>query len=156
MHTTTWYASVNDTINVAAIQGAINDSTKLPLAGGQLTGQLRFKTPNSVAADTSLNLSTYSNILTITATGTEVVNAISGNDGAVMFVTFGGVCQLVNSANLVCPTGGNILTALNDSCILVFNAGVCSIQLYTRFDGTALTASSTVTENALFNTFVYS
>lgn len=88
----------------------------LPLAGGTMTGAIRFKEGSTVASATSINLdASGGNINHIS--GTTTIATITLAEGAMRWCIFDGVLQLTHSSNLLLG-GKNITTHAN--LVLVF------------------------------------
>jgi hypothetical protein len=95
----------------------------------------------TVVSAATVNLETagakYSQI-----TGTVNITAITLNDGAVRFVEFSGILTLTNSASLILPGGGNIITAAGATAIFVGESGGV-VRCISYFASGTFTASLT-------------
>lgn len=88
----------------------------LPLAGGTLTGPVRFAEGAAVASATSINLDAATgNFLHIT--GTTTIATITLAQGALRWCVFDGVLTLTHSANLLL---GGVSFATHAGMVLVF------------------------------------
>lgn len=86
-----------------------------------------------VASASTINLTTSApNTRHINITGALVVNGFTIAAGMCYFVRFSGSLTLTNGAALITQTGGNIITAAGDSCIIrAISANVVEILCYT-------------------------
>jgi hypothetical protein len=71
-------------------------------------------------------------------TGTTTITAITIPSGAERTLVFDGILTLTNGANLILPTGANIVTAAGDSCKVRGDGAAARVVTYTRANGRAL------------------
>lgn len=125
--------------------GAASDPTKLPLAGGSLTGALNLAPAVTVTAAATTNIGA-ANSNSVTINGATTITAFDTiTDGARRYVTFAGALTLThNAASLILPTGANIVTATGDTAEFVsLGAGNWKCLSYNKAAGTALKGDST-------------
>jgi hypothetical protein len=126
----------------AIVQGTSSDPTKLPLAGGTMSGAINYAPAVIVAASSTPNIAgAVSNCVSIS--GATVINGFtSGTDGTVRYVTFGGACTLVPAGSFILPGSGNITTANGDvAAFQCQGTTTWKCLWYQRKDGTALVAT---------------
>lgn len=94
----------------------LNDTTKLPLTGGTLTGALSYAAVISLAAASTVDLaSANGNYVSITGAGATISSLGSGTDGQRRLVRFVGVNTLVHgTSSIILPGDANIVTAADD------------------------------------------
>lgn len=81
----------------------------------------------------------------VRVTGTTTITAFTGGDeaGRVRIVRFAASLTLTNNANIILPTGANIVTAAGDTMMIVADsATVWRVTGYWRADGSSLTEAS--------------
>jgi len=110
----------------------------LPLAGGTMTGALRFKEGAAVASATSINAdASGGNINHIT--GTTTISTITLNEGAARVFIFDAALQLTHSSNLLLIGAANITTAAGDMALFIGEgSGVTRMCWYTLASGKPL------------------
>jgi len=99
----------------ALVAGSSSDPTKLPLAGGTLSGALNLAPVVSLASASTVNIgAAAANDITITGTTTiTAFDTIAG--GAHRSLMFAGALTLThNATSLILPGGANITTAAGD------------------------------------------
>ena len=90
-----------------------------------------------IASAGTINLTTATGNL-VHITGTTTITAITIPSGAERTLVFDGILTLTNGANLILPTGANIVTAAGDSCKVRGDGAAARVVTYTRANGRAL------------------
>lgn len=149
-----WYQRAAGTPLVGGL-----DSTKLPLAGGSMTGPINYATAVSVVAGAAaagiLDLApAASNFVAATGTGTvNFLNNAVATAGVTRTVRFDSVMTLVHSASrIVLPGAANVVTAAGDQAVFHYlgpSPDAWECISYQRADGTALVASAAVDSTKL-------
>ena len=123
------------------------DPTKLPLAGGKMTGALNLATSVTIASSAVPAIgAAASNEIIISGT-TTITGFDSIADGAVRRVTFTGILTLTNSSTLILPGATNIATAVGDGAQFTsLGAGSWRCDYYTRANGTAVVGAFDATK----------
>jgi hypothetical protein len=127
----------------SVVSGGGSDPTKLPLAGGTMSGQVNFAPTVTLASAATVNIgAAASNSVTIT--GTTGINAFdtvaSGITRYLVFTGNGGT--IGNNANIILPTGANITFLTGDTAEFISQGGgVWKCLWYQRKDGSALTVN---------------
>jgi hypothetical protein len=131
----------------AALVGS-PDATKLPLAGGTLSGTLNNAPAVTIASAASVSIgAAAANDITLTGTATittfDVIAA-----GAHRTLTFSGIMTLThNATSLILPGAANITTAVGDVAEFVsLGAGNWRCEYYSRANGSALSGSPDATK----------
>lgn len=98
-----------------------------------LATDLTNATRIDVASAATVNLtSSAPGTRNIRITGTTAITAFTLAIGQTYFVSFAGICTLTNNAAIVTNSGGNIVTAAGDSCIIrATAANVVEVLCYT-------------------------
>lgn len=120
------------------------DPTKLPLAGGTLTGAVNFAAPVSVAAGASMDIAAAaSNNVTVTGSASISTFASMAVAGAVRTLTFASTATLVHGSALILPGDANISVAAGDvASFLSLGLSGWRCIAYQRANGQALVGSS--------------
>lgn len=116
----------------------------LPLAGGTMTGALRFKEGAAVNSATSINLDASGGNFNHIA-GTTTIGTITLAEGAMRWVVFDAALTLTHSVNLLLLGSADITTAAGDVAVFVGEgAGVTRMLSYTLADGKQLIENAEV------------
>jgi hypothetical protein len=127
------------------------DPTKLPLAGGTMTGALNLATPVSLASAATVAIGAAASN-TINITGNVTITAFDTiAAGAYRTLVFGGGLTLThNAASLILPGAANINTAAGDVAQFVsLGSGNWRCTGYTKANGQSIV--STLTNATLVN-----
>lgn len=132
---------ITDYISVGVLgANAASDPSKLPLAGGSLSGALNWAPPAALAdsATPAIGAASSNNVTlngTTTVTGFDTVVV-----GAVRVVKFAGVRVLTHdAAKLILPGAANITTQVGDTAVFrSLGSGNWECISYLRADGSAL------------------
>lgn len=127
------------------------DATKLPLAGGKMTGALNEATAVTLASATTTSIGGAASN-TVNVSGTTTITSLgTGNDGDFRRVVFAGALTLThNAVSLILPTGANITTATNDVAEFVSLGGSNWKCLnYSRNSGQPLVGAADATKMPL-------
>ncbi|MBD1554755.1 hypothetical protein [Pseudomonas typographi] len=137
-----WYVMGGMTATGTALVGS--DSTKLPLAGGKMTGALNFASPVTLAdsATPAIGAAASNNIVlngTTTITGFDTIAA-----GATRLVKFAAARTLQYQAtSFILPGAANITTAAGDMALFrSLGSGYWECVFYQRADGTPLVSAA--------------
>lgn len=116
----------------SSIQGQLN--SKLNLSGGSLTGALNQSKSTDIASASTTDLATSTgNLVHITGT-TTITSFGTLPAGAVRNLVFDGVLTIVNSANIIIPTGASTITSVGDVAIVVSEgSGVWRFLSYQKY-----------------------
>jgi len=117
------------------------DNTKLPLAGGTMSGAINGA-PQVILTAAATTPIGAANANDLTILGTTTINAFDTiAAGAVRKLTFAGALTLTNSSNLILPTGANITTAAGDVAEFTsLGSNNWRCDFYTRATGQPLVA----------------
>ena len=97
-----------------------SDTSRLPTAGGALSGSIGFAPIATVASASTVNLgAAASNVCLISGTNTITSFGSTAVSGYTYMLSFGSALTLTNSSALVLPGGANITTAAGDTCFAV-------------------------------------
>lgn len=131
------------------------DATKLPLAGGTMSGAVNYAPFATVAsaATTDIGAAASNNV---TVTGSTTITSLGTiAAGAVRTVTFAGVLTLThNATSLILPTGSSITTQASDVAEFVsLGGGNWRCTYYTKavFTPASTTGVETLTNKTLSN-----
>jgi hypothetical protein len=109
------------------------------------------KGANIASAATTTIWATDGNYVHVTGTTTITSFGTAARAGARRKVIFDGILTLTNGANLILPTGANIVTAAGDVIDVVAETTTQHrVVEYARADGSALTVPATITGNKVF------
>jgi len=131
------------------------DATKLPLAGGTLSGALNQAPTVTLASAATVAIGAAA-ANDISVTGTTTITAFDTiAAGAVRSVTFTGILTLTyNVSSLILPGSANITTQVGDTAEFTsLGGGNWRCNSYTKRDGTPL-IGATVFNNGTFNGFI--
>jgi len=138
-----WYRRANGQAVVAS-----PDATKLPLAGGRMTGPIEYVGYGAINAADNLNLaSVNANTVRIDNPGNGAItinNIASGTSGTrrIVFFNGAGVTLVHNSGLTILPGNANIVAAPGDHAEFACEGGATwRCMWYMRRDGTALVSS---------------
>lgn len=131
------------------------DATKLPLAGGTLSGALNETPAVSLASAATVNIGAAA-ANSITITGTTTITAFDTiASAAIRRLTFSGVLTLThNATSLILPTGASITTAAGDIAEFVsLGGGNWRCLYYTKAGSVpaSLAGTETLTNKTLSN-----
>ncbi len=131
------------------------DATKLPLAGGTMSGAINGAPPVTLASAATVNIGAAA-ANDITVSGTTTVTAFDTiAAGAVRKLTFSGALTLThNATSLILPTGANITTGAGDVAQFTsLGAGNWRCDFYTKAGSAfaTLTGTETLTNKTLTN-----
>jgi hypothetical protein len=120
---------ISGSTNVTVTQNA-NDIS-IAVQSADLLNTLRI----DVASAATVNLTSLApNTRNINITGTSAITAFTVAAGQTYFVRFNAALTLTNNAAIVTQTGGNIVTAAGDTCIIRSTAAnVVEVLSYTPF-----------------------
>lgn len=127
---------------------ATNDTTKLALSGGTMTGAINGAPAVTLASAGTVNIGGAA-ANDVTVTGTTAITAFDTiAASAVRKVTFTGILTLTNNAvSLILPTGANIQTAVGDVAQFTsLGAGNWRCDFYTRANGQSLVGAPDATK----------
>lgn len=111
------------------------DSTKLPLVGGTMTGQLVEKLATAIASAATINIST-ANGNAVHITGTTGITAMTVASGNCVKLIFDGILTIThNGTSLILPGAANITTAAGDTCWVVGDGTNARILGFQRANG---------------------
>lgn len=127
--------ALNQPVNSTPIGGILDDNLRTIQSGVR-----RLCSSTNVAAVAGLLDLNATDDFGLTATAAAPITSLGAMAaGVYRWITFAGVYTLTHSANLICPTGANITTALNDTCRVVSRGGgIWHVQMYQRANGAAL------------------
>lgn len=138
---TRWQCAIYQRGNGRALV-ATADATKLPLAGGQMTGAINHAGTVGVNFSTNLNIGAAdSNSIQVSSSGAVSVSAFAGAPNGVMrLLNFqASNITLVNNTRLALPGAANIVTALGDSALFICSGSdYWTCAFYQKADGTAV------------------
>lgn len=121
---------------------ALSNLKAYVLAGGTLTGLLKFKDGDPIASAATVNLSTATGN-TVHITGTTGISGWTMTTGQVMDVIFDSVLTLSHHAtNNNLPGAANITTAANDRARIYYDGTTKWVLSYQRADGTAVVVAT--------------
>lgn len=110
----------------------------LLLAGGTMTGAVRFAEGAAVNSATSINLDASGGNFNHIA-GTTTINTVTLAQGAMRWVVFDAALTLTHSSNLILPNSLNIVTVAGDCALFVGEgSGVTRLLWYRCVDGKPL------------------
>lgn len=154
-------AIANSKVNLATISQAVT-------ATGGLTVSTTAQTMTSIAINeakgadiasaTTPNITTATgNMVHITGT-TTITGFATGQAGIRRVLVFDGILTFThNATSLILPTGANITTAANDTCVMVSEgSGNWRCASYQRKDGSALVPFTPSATNALSGSVIQS
>jgi hypothetical protein len=134
-----WRCVSYNRLSGAPLTGS-SDTTKLPLAGGTMTGLIQGAKSSNIASASTTDLSTATgNYIHITGT-TTITSFGTVTSGTHVILVFDGALTLTyNATSLILPTAANIITAAGDAAIFESEgSGNWRCVLYQRGDGTPL------------------
>lgn len=113
----------------------------LALAGGTMTGAVRFAEGSAVASATSINLDASGGNFNHIS-GTTTISTITLAQGAMRWAVFDGILTLTHSVNLILPKSTNIVTVAGDAALFVGEgSGVVRLLWYRCENGKPLVES---------------
>lgn len=116
----------------------------LPLAGGTMTGAIRFKEGSAVASATSIDLDASGGNFNHIS-GTTGISAMTLAQGAMRWVVFDAALTLTHSVNLILPNSIDITTVAGDCALFVGDGGgVTRLLWYRCVDGKPLIESAEI------------
>ena len=118
------YSAPNTTVTVQNDSGALDAGLSalyfsiLSVSNSALPQVYLPELPRvDVASAATVDLSTLTS-RNIQITGTTTISSFTIQSGKLFFVRFSGALTLTNNASIITQTGGNILTAAGDTCII--------------------------------------
>ena len=136
----------------ALVSGGGADPSKLPLAGGTMTGALNEAVPVTVASAATTAIGAAASN-TVNVSGTVTITAFDSIPaGAQRNVVFGGILTLThNAASMILPGAANIVTAAGDvATMLSLGSGNWKCTDYMRATGLPVVVSNTFTATQRF------
>ena len=114
-----------------------SDTSRMPTAGGALSGSIGFAPIATVASASTVNFgAAASNVCLISGTNTITSFGSTAVSGYTYMLSFGSALTLTNSSALVLPGGANIITAAGDTCFAVCQgSGNWTVPFYQRKTG---------------------
>lgn len=136
-----WYTRKDGT---PLVSPAAADPTKLPLAGGTMTGAINESA--GTASTNAIPSSVVDASTTITLQTDRLTSIASAPLGARRTIRFGSRVTIVNSDSLLLFAGADITTAAGDFAeFYSYGLGMWQMMAYGRSDGTALVAPAVTT-----------